>query len=83
VFRERQRGDSKLDALVAWEYMMLIADKLIGHIVPVRFALFVFVGGIGVVIHMLTLWFTLTVTRLAFDPAQASAAVVAMTSNFL
>src|ERR1700758_4234683 len=81
-FRERQRGESKLDTLVAWEYMMLIADKLIGHIVPVRFALFAFVGGIGLLIHMLTLWFALTVAGVAFDPAQACAAVVAMTSNF-
>jgi dolichol-phosphate mannosyltransferase len=30
VFRERQRGESKLDALAAWEFVMLIADKLIG-----------------------------------------------------
>src|SRR6516165_10713197 len=59
-FRERQRGESKLDTLVAWEYIMLIADKLIGHIVPVRFALFAFVGGIGLFIHMSTLWFALT-----------------------
>jgi dolichol-phosphate mannosyltransferase len=81
-FRERQHGESKLDTRVAWEYMMLIADKLIGHIVPVRFALFAFVGGIGLVIHMLTLWFALTVAGMAFDPAQASAAVMAMTSNF-
>jgi dolichol-phosphate mannosyltransferase len=81
-FRERRHGESKLDTRVAWEYMMLIADKLIGHIVPVRFALFAFVGGIGLVIHMLALWFVLTVARLAFDPAQASAAVAAMTSNF-
>jgi dolichol-phosphate mannosyltransferase len=81
-FRERQYGESKLDTRVAWEYMMLIADKLIGHVVPVRFALFAFVGGIGLVIHMLTLWFALTVAGVAFDPAQASAAVVAMTSNF-
>jgi dolichol-phosphate mannosyltransferase len=62
--------------------MMLIADKLIGHIVPVRFALFAFVGGIGLLIHMLTLWFGLTVAGMAFDPAQTAAAVVAMTSNF-
>jgi dolichol-phosphate mannosyltransferase len=82
VFRERQRGESKLDALAAWEFVMLIADKLIGHIVPVRFALFAFVGGIGLVVHMSTLWFALTVAGAAFDPAQASAAVVAMTSNF-
>ena len=81
-FRERQRGESKLDALATWEFVMLIADKLIGHIVPVRFALFAFVGGIGLVIHMSTLWFALTVAGAAFDPAQASAAVVAMTSNF-
>jgi dolichol-phosphate mannosyltransferase len=81
-FRERQRGESKLDTLVAWEYMMLIADKLIGHVVPVRFALFAFVGGTGLLIHMAVLWFALTVAGAAFDPAQASAAVVAMTSNF-
>jgi dolichol-phosphate mannosyltransferase len=81
-FRERQRGESKLDTLVAWEYVMLIADKLIGHIVPVRFALFAFVGGIGLLIHMSVLWFALTVAGAAFNPAQAVAAVAAMTSNF-
>jgi dolichol-phosphate mannosyltransferase len=81
-FRERQRGESKLDALVAWEYMMLIADKLIGHIVPVRFALFAFVGSIGLLIHMAVLWFALTVAGAGFNSAQASAAVAAMTSNF-
>ena len=81
-FRERQRGESKLDTLVAWEYMMLIADKLIGHLVPVRFALFAFVGGIGLFIHMSVLWFALTVAGAAFNPAQAVAAVAAMTSNF-
>src|SRR6516162_8126930 len=73
-FRERQRGESKLDALVAWEYMMLIADKLIGHMVPVRFALFALVGGIGLFIHMSVLWFALTVAGAAFNPAQAVAA---------
>jgi dolichol-phosphate mannosyltransferase len=81
-FRERQHGESKLDTLVAREYIMLIADKLIGHIVPVRFALFAFVGGIGLFIHMSTLWLALTVAGAAFNRAQACAAIVAMTSNF-
>ena len=81
-FRERRHGESKLDALVAWEYMMLIADKLIGHVVPVRFALFALVGGIGLLVHMSVLWFALTVVGAVFNSAQASAAVVAMTSNF-
>ena len=39
-FRERQHGASKLDTMVAWEYGMLLADKLVGRFVPVRFALF-------------------------------------------
>ena len=81
-FRERQHGESKLDTLVAWEYMMLIADKLIGHIVPVRFALFAFVGGIGLFIHMAVLWLALTITGAAFNLAQTVATIVAMTANF-
>jgi len=39
-FRQRQHGESKLDTMIAWEFGMLLADKLIGHIVPVRFARF-------------------------------------------
>src|SRR6266851_10503220 len=81
-FRKRQRGESKLDTLVAWEYMMLIADKLIGHIVPVRFALFAFVGGIGLFIHMSVLWLGLSVAGAAFNLAQTSATILAMTANF-
>ena len=46
-FRKRRYGESKLDTLVIWEYGMLLADKLIGHIVPVRFVLFSIVGGLG------------------------------------
>jgi len=60
---------------------MLIADKLIGHLVPVRFALFAF-GGIALIVHMPVLWFALTVAAAAFNPAQTSATVVAMTANF-
>jgi dolichol-phosphate mannosyltransferase len=81
-FRERQHGASKLDTLVAWEYMMLIADKLIGHIIPVRFALFAFVGGIGLFVHMSVLWLGLTVAGAAFNLAQTCATILAMTANF-
>jgi dolichol-phosphate mannosyltransferase len=59
--------------------MMRIADRLIGRIVPVRFVLLAFVGGIGLFIQMSVLWFALTVAGAAFNPAQASAAVAAMT----
>ena len=36
-FRERHAGESKFDALIGWEYLMLLADKIIGHIIPIRF----------------------------------------------
>ncbi|MGH7035274.1 MAG: glycosyltransferase, partial [Stellaceae bacterium] len=81
-FRPRQHGESKLDALVVWEFVMLLADKLIGHIVPVRFALFAFIGAIGVVIHMAVLWAGLTQFSLEFTTSQTAAAIVAMTGNF-
>ena len=81
-FRKRRHGESKLDVLVAWEYGMLLADKLFGHIVPVRFALFVLVGGLGLFVHMAVLWVGFTLSALSFITAQAAATITAMTSNF-
>ena len=81
-FRQRRYGESKLDTLVAWEFGMLLADKLVGHIVPVRFALFAFIGVIGLGIHLAVLGASLKFLGFAFAPAQAMATVVAMTSNF-
>src|SRR6266851_7613298 len=42
-FRQREHGVSKLDTLVAWEFGMLLADKLIGNVMPVSFAIFAFI----------------------------------------
>lgn len=81
-FRQRQHGDSKLDTLVAWEFGMLLADKLIGHIVPVRFALFAFIGALGLVLHLGVLWSSLTLLGTSFVTAQAMATALAMTFNF-
>jgi len=81
-FRRRQHGTSKLDTLVAWEFGMLIADKTVGHIIPVRFALFAFIGTIGLAVHLAVLRLALTMPALDFTKSQAIATVVAMTSNF-
>jgi len=68
--------------LVAWEYGMLLADKLIGHLVPVRFALFALIGALGLFVHITVLWSSLTIVALSFIAAQSAATMVAMTSNF-
>ncbi|MDE2229239.1 MAG: glycosyltransferase family 2 protein [Alphaproteobacteria bacterium] len=80
-FRARRYGESKLDTMVAWEFGMLLADKLVGHIVPVRFALFALIGVIGVAVDLVVLWAALAAGA-GFVAAQAVATVVAMTSNF-
>ncbi|MDE1931278.1 MAG: glycosyltransferase family 2 protein [Alphaproteobacteria bacterium] len=80
-FRTRRYGESKLDTMVAWEFGMLLADKLVGHIVPVRFALFATIGALGVVVDLIVLSLSLA-AGFGFIAAQAIATVVAMSSNF-
>ena len=82
TFRERHAGESKLDNKVAWEYLLLLVDKLIGHLVPVRFVAFAFVGGIGIVLHLIVLTALLEGFSVAFPAAQTTATLVAMVFNF-
>lgn len=82
-FRHRHSGESKFDAMIGLEYLMLLADKLFGHIVPVRFLMFVAVGSVGVLTHLATLWAGLAVANLPFAAAQATATGVAMVGNFI
>ncbi|MGE0665828.1 MAG: glycosyltransferase [Sphingomonadales bacterium] len=81
-FRTRQHGESKLDALVTWEYLMLIADKLFGGVVPVRFLMFLIVGGIGVFVHFAVLSVLLKGAAVGFQAATIAATVAAMTFNY-
>jgi dolichol-phosphate mannosyltransferase len=81
-FRNRHAGESKFDAMIGIEYLMLLADKLIGHIVPLRFLMFLMVGGVGVVTHLAVLWIGLNLAQWSFSTAQAVATGVAMVGNF-
>ncbi len=81
-FRERHAGESKFDALIGWEYLMLLADKVIGHIVPIRFFVFALVGGLGLVVHLAVLWLCLNTIQLSFGLSQATATEVAIIGNF-
>ena len=81
VFGQRIHGESKLDSLVIWEYLMLLLDKRVGRWVPVRFVLFAAIGGSGVIVHLAAL--RLALIYLNFPVAQALGTVCAMTTNFL
>jgi len=81
-FRVRHSGRSKLDSQVAWNYVMLLLDKLFGHIIPVRFVAFGLVGAFGVGVHLSVQAVLLEYLGTAFVTSQAVATVVAMTSNY-
>jgi dolichol-phosphate mannosyltransferase len=82
TFRARYAGESKLDGMVLWEYGMLLADKMVGRYVPVRFLAFALVGALGVLVHLATLSVLYRLGDRSFAGSQAVATVVAMTFNF-
>jgi len=82
TFGARLHGESKLDSLVVMDFLGLILAKLTNDLVSLRFLLFAFVGGLGLVVHLVTLYLALAV-GIGFAVAQGLAAFVAMTGNFL
>ena len=82
-FRRRQAGRSKLDSQVAWEYLMLLLDKLIGRWIPPRFVVFCMVGSIGLLAHLTFVAVAYGALGIEFTISQAGATLFAMTGNFL
>ena len=83
TFGARQHGESKLDSMVALDFLGLVLAKLTNDAVSLRFLLFATVGSIGLVVHLVTLFIALRLFKAPFAEAQASGAIVAMTSNFI
>jgi dolichol-phosphate mannosyltransferase len=81
-FHARQHGESKLDTMAAWEFGILVLDKLIGRYVPVRFAIFAVIGATGIAVHLATLWLA-KAAGIHFAVGTAIAVIVAMTYNFI
>lgn len=82
VFRCREQGESKLDHVVALEYLIAIYDRKFGNVVPVRFAMFSAIGVIGVLIHMTVLTMLHIGLGVVFLGAQIVGTLAAMTFNF-
>lgn len=83
TFGSRLHGESKLDSMVALDFLGLILAKLTNDVVSLRFLLFALVGSIGLVVHFVALFVGLETFALPFAEAQGIAAFSAMTSNFL
>jgi dolichol-phosphate mannosyltransferase len=81
-FRNRRYGESKLEVNTAVEYLSLVVNKLMGGVIPLRFAVFSLVGATGALTHIACLALLLGRFHLHFIPAQIAATYVAMTENF-
>ena len=81
-FRSRESGHSKLDAGVAFDFALLLLDKLLGGVVPVRFVVFACIGALGLGAHLGMLALALG-AGLGFGAAQAVATAAAIGGNFL
>ncbi|SMN01527.1 Dolichol-phosphate mannosyltransferase homolog [uncultured Candidatus Thioglobus sp.] len=80
--RKRIQGESKLEPIVVWEYLLLLLDKSIGRFIPLRFMMFVAVGLSGIFVQLGTVYLLLNLTSVTFLIAQTVATIVAMTTNF-
>jgi dolichol-phosphate mannosyltransferase len=82
-FGSRLHGESKLDSMVALDFLGLVLAKLTGDVVSLRFLLFAMVGSLGLFVHLAALFIALEIFNVPFPEAQACGALLAMTSNFL
>jgi dolichol-phosphate mannosyltransferase len=83
TFSSRLHGESKLDSMVALDFLGLVLAKLTHDVVSLRFLLFATVGSIGLLVHFAALYTALEAFDWPFPEAQGVAAVSAMTSNFI
>jgi dolichol-phosphate mannosyltransferase len=82
TFRSRLHGESKLDSIAILDYLALLLDKTVGHVLPLRFITFAGVGCLGLVVHLAALAALNRGAGVTFATANLAAAMVAMTSNF-
>ena len=82
TFRTRVVGESKLDHVVALEYLIALYDRMFGRVVPVRFAMFCVIGLFGVAVHMAVLSLFYLGVGSNFLSAQVVATLAALTGNF-
>ena len=82
-FRNRQHGESKLDAKAALDFVALIIGKLSHDALSYRFVLFCLVGLTGIAIHMSALKLAVDAFALSFVVAQTVATSAAITWNYI
>jgi len=81
-FRARQAGESKVDGMVALDFLTLLLQKRVGRFIPSRFIYFSLVGGTGVGVHLAVFTAAFLGFALPFWVSQTLGTVMAMVGNF-
>lgn len=82
TFGQRLAGESKLSTNVIWEYLLLLADKLVGKWVPVRFLAFSAIGALGIGVHFAVLSTLFKGFGTSFVAGQSAATATAILFNY-
>lgn len=82
TFGQRLAGESKLSTNVIWEYLLLLADKLVGNWVPVRFLAFSAIGALGIGVHFSVLSTLFKGFDTSFVAGQSAATATAILFNY-
>jgi len=83
-FRDRVAGESKLDRRIVIEYVSLILNKATNDMIPARAIMFALVGSTGFLVNVGVVGLLDAAhAALPFWGVQLTAAMVAMTSNYL
>ena len=81
-FRNREFGESKLDINVGIEYLYLVADKLFGNVLPIRFVLYCLMGLGGLALHLSILWILYSQLGYSLESALLVAISAALVLNY-
>jgi dolichol-phosphate mannosyltransferase len=81
-FRERHAGASKLDISIVSEFFGLIIEKLSKGKFPMRFFMFLCVGCVGAIFHLVVMFITYRCFEIDFLYAQTAATYTAIAVNF-
>jgi dolichol-phosphate mannosyltransferase len=82
-FRNRVRGESKLDILVGLDYLQLLLDKTLGRWLPVSYVLFALIGSLGLLCHLLLVLALYYGAGLSLSNAQIVSGAVVIAINFI
>src|SRR6202165_1269804 len=71
TFGSRLHGESKLDSMVALDFLGVVLAELTHDVVSLRFLLFAMVGSTGLFVHLAALFVALEILDVPFPQAQA------------